>query len=410
MSCRWIAAAACCAAAFLTLAGPAAADPINVLIYVDGNPAAPQQLDDVHDETYHVRGDVGQTTLGVDDGSDDARLIRDLLGLSVSAVDVIGPESGTAYALTTPQALGPNYENAVAGVYSFPPQTRSIRPLTDPDTDINAGTVVLGSAAHPLLLFAHTNGYAPISHFAAIATSATTVRVTGDSSCGAITYAWGDGSSSQETTHTYTDNQTSHVVVANSNCDGRGGAAITTANLGTGGAPTPGPGTTATPTAGPSATASPRPTRTPSSRATATPTVGAKHGGGSSRGTATATPAATATAAPAATAVPTPSTVPTPAPTPTSSPSPSGTVSPRPRTKATPTATPAESLPVVKGRLISAVVPVSAAALAAASPPAVAAAAGGAPDQPAPSLALPLGLLAIVGLALAGAWRERRGL
>jgi hypothetical protein len=399
---------------------PARAQGSNVVtVYADGN-LQPTSLgtEDVHDH-YPVRGAAGTDPF---DTFVNGWSIRQILTqVSAQTVDVVG--DARTFTLSSDELNDPaaHFVNGLQPAVSDGGAT--VRPihLDHPDDDVNGGTQI----AQGVMLYAHSGGSLdaslpiPVSGSADGLTVHFTVDISG--ACDQPRYAWdfGDGHAStlENPTHAYAS-ANSYVVVADVECGAGNGRALTNRfAVGAGPAATPGPGTTATPQ--PSATPVATATATPRPRKTATPTPtprsGGSGGGGKKTGTGTGGAAATATPTPAATVAPAVTATATVTPEPATTPAPSAAP---PSAGPSPTAEPerlragADSgLPVVRGRLVSAIVPVSAAELAAAAAPAPAVApSGGGATPPAPRAALPLGLLAVAALLLAGAWRERRTL
>jgi PKD domain len=409
---RWPAAVAVCAAAVLS-APRAYADGPAVDVYVDGAPA----------QRFDVQQLGAYDATGSDSTGWSIEHIVGLAGATPKAAEVMG-DHPTMYALGGDDFAGPNdfAGGAAPVIWNNGASMQSMRPARN-DGDSASGTIVSGVIS----IFAHTGGPSEMSASAVgdthVAGRPVTLNVSGACAGGTVDWHFGDGTTGTgaSVTHTYATRDTFYAFADVECGNGVGGAAVVQVGVqgpGTG----PGAGSTPTPTPTPAATAPAKPTATPKPHKpakTPTPTPTARAGGGTGKGTGGGgKPAATATAAPSPGVVPTvapaPTSVPsqaTPAPATPPAASPS---SPAPRVSATPqrtaTPTPRSNLPVVKGRLISAVVPVPPATLAAPAPATAAERTGGVTLKPAPKLALPLGLLAVAALALAGAWRERRTL
>jgi hypothetical protein len=289
-------------------------------------------------------------------------------------------------------------------------QAESLRPLTGPSDD-NYGTQLTG----PIRIYAFQ---APPTtfHIDPPSGSGKTKTFSTDIACVGPHLDWefGDGGSATDETspaHTYSTT-TTFTVVASAVCDD-GTVGVAATRIGVSGVGPGGTGPGATPTPDGSATPTPTATKAPSPTRTATPSPAHAHAGADKPGSSGDRNAgdgpqatATATAAPADTPAPSPA----PTPSPASSAAPRAAATPAQRERRS-TPAPKSHLPIVHGRLIAAVVPVSAAQFSGPTAvPATPITDGSATDEhPAPALALPLGLLALAGLLGAGVWRERRG-
>jgi hypothetical protein len=411
---RWLPVAVVAALLATGAAVPAPAAPtVAVQVYVDGDTPTrsltPAQLGayDVNNAGYVVRGSPDQP--GVTEPH-SGWSIHDILGeaaVQAAAADVVGGD-GQSFTLVGEDLDKPTtsfQDGRLPIVWTNGDVEESIIPVrSDHDTNREPASRPGGAIA----IYAHTQGHiqvtgGPETNSASPGKPVRFQASTGDCPGGAnprVTWDFGDGGPpSAQPTHTYAAAGTYYGTVVADCGDGVGGAAGWQVGVGGPGAgPTPGAGATPTATASPTATPTPRPRR----RATPTPTRRAGHGGRAGRGAPSSH--ATSPSSPAATPTATPAVSSTPPPTATQ---PSAGTRRHPRRTSPVRAR--SRLPLVSGRLISAVVPVSAAALAGSPARPTAAVAGGAPRPPA-RVAVPIGVLVLAALLLAGAWRERRRL